>query len=53
MRIKLPIVVLGALEPVPGGYRVSDNGVLAAIASGDLAVSPRHPVAPRTSAAAG
>lgn len=46
-------VVLGALEPVPGGYRIADAGVLAAVASGELAVSPRHPVAPRTSAAAG
>jgi CRP/FNR family transcriptional regulator len=46
-------VVLGALEAVPGGYRIADAGVLRAVASGELAVSPRHPVAPRTSAAAG
>ena len=46
-------VVLGAIEHAPGGYRVADEGILAAIASGELAVSPRHPVAPRTSAAAG
>lgn len=45
-------VALGALAPEPGGYRVVNEGILAAIANGEIAVSPRHPVG-RAPAAAG
>jgi CRP/FNR family transcriptional regulator len=34
---------LGAIEPVPGGYRVLNETLLAAVAAGDVQVSPRHP----------
>jgi CRP/FNR family transcriptional regulator, cyclic AMP receptor protein len=37
-------VTLGALEQRPGGYRISSPAILASIASGEIAVSPRHPV---------
>ena len=37
-------VTLGALEQVTGGYRVVDEKLLREIASGAVAVSPRHPV---------
>jgi CRP/FNR family transcriptional regulator len=46
-------VALGALAPEPGGYRVVEAGILAGIASGEIAVSPRHPVTPRPTAAVG
>ena len=41
-------VTLGALAPVPEGYRVVDEDLLDDIANGDLSVSPRHPVTPST-----
>lgn len=37
-------VTLGAISPVPDGYYVSDEDLLDAIASGEVPVSPRHPV---------
>lgn len=45
-------VALGALEQGAAGYRVVDPGILEGIASGEIAVSPRHPVS-RAPAAAG
>lgn len=38
-------VALGALSPSDDGYRVLDPSVLEGIASGEIAVSPRHPIA--------
>lgn len=37
-------VTLGAIAPIPSGYRVVDEDLLDDIANGDLPVSPRHPV---------
>ncbi len=37
-------VTLGALASQQGGYRIADPGLLAGIARGEVAVSPRHPV---------
>lgn len=36
-------VALGAIAPIPDGYRIIDEDLLDDIANGDLAVSPRHP----------
>lgn len=44
-------VALGAIAPVAGGYRLADEETLRAIASGDIAVSPRHPVREPSAAA--
>ncbi len=46
-------VTLGAITPKDDGYLITDEGVLFDIASGDLSVSPRHPVTPLPGAAAG
>ena len=46
-------VVLGALVPSGDGYVPGEDGLLDAIASGELSVSPRHPVASQPAAAAG
>jgi len=35
---------LGAIVPIPDGYRIVDEDLLDDIANGDLSVSPRHPV---------
>ena len=45
-------VTLGAILPAGGAYRVSDPALLREIASGAIAVSPRHPVGREPSAAA-
>jgi CRP/FNR family transcriptional regulator len=37
-------VTLGAITPVPEGYRIQDEDLLDDIANGELPVSPRHPV---------
>ncbi|HEX6032523.1 MAG TPA: Crp/Fnr family transcriptional regulator [Tepidiformaceae bacterium] len=37
---------LGAIVPIPEGYRIGDEDLLDDIANGDLPVSPRHPVNP-------
>lgn len=42
-------VTLGAITPVADGYRIIDEDLLDDIANGDLAVSPRHPVAAQPS----
>ena len=42
-------VTLGAIIPVAQGYRIGDEDLLDDIANGDVAVSPRHPVATQTS----
>lgn len=39
-------VTLGAIAPVPDGYRIVDEDLLDDIANGDVPVSPRHPVNP-------
>lgn len=44
-------VTLGAITPVPDGYRISDEDLLEDIANGDVSVSPRHPVSPSASLA--
>jgi len=46
-------VTLGAITPVPDGYRVKDEDLLDDIATGDLPVSPRHPVSTAASTMAG
>ncbi len=37
-------VILGAIAPIPNGYRITDEDLLDDIANGDVPVSPRHPV---------
>lgn len=44
-------VTLGALATQQGGYRIVDAGLLAGIARGEIAVSPRHPVSASAPAA--
>lgn len=46
-------VTLGAITPVPDGYRITDEDLLDDIANGDVPVSPRHPVTPQASTMAG
>ena len=46
-------VTLGAITPVPDGYRITDEDLLDDIANGDVPVSPRHPVTPHASTMAG
>lgn len=46
-------VTLGAITPVPDGYRITDEDLLDDIANGDVPVSPRHPVNPQASTMAG
>ncbi len=46
-------VTLGAIAPVPDGYRISDEDLLEDIANGDVAVSPRHPVTASAGSLAG
>ncbi|HMO95288.1 MAG TPA: Crp/Fnr family transcriptional regulator [Tepidiformaceae bacterium] len=46
-------VTLGAITPAADGYRISDEDLLEDIANGDVAVSPRQPVNPTASIAAG
>ncbi len=46
-------VTLGAITPMPDGYRITDEDLLDDIANGDLPVSPRHPVNPQASTMAG
>ncbi len=41
-------VMLGAIDPTPEGYRLANEELLRGIASGDVAVSPRRPVSPRS-----
>ncbi len=36
-------VALGVLQPAPGGFRILDEGLMRAIADGEVHVSPRHP----------
>jgi len=43
-------VTLGAIAPISDGFRITDEDLLDDIANGDLAVSPRHPVASQPSA---
>ena len=40
----IAISALGAIVPIPDGYRIVDEDLLDDIANGDLSVSPRHPV---------
>jgi CRP-like cAMP-binding protein len=42
-------VMLGAIAPMPDGYRILDEDLLDDIANGDLPVSPRHPVSSQPS----
>ena len=42
-------VMLGAIAPMPDGYRILDEDLLDDIANGDLQVSPRHPVSSQPS----
>ena len=42
-------VMLGAIAPIPDGYRILDEDLLDDIANGDLPVSPRHPVSSQPS----
>lgn len=44
-------VTLGAIEPANDGYRVISHDLLESIASGEIQVSPRHPVQPQAGAA--
>ncbi len=44
-------VTLGAIEPANDGYRVISRDLLDSIASGEIQVSPRHPVQPQAGAA--
>lgn len=44
-------VTLGAIEPSAEGYRMVSRDLLAAIASGEIQVSPRHPARPQAGAA--
>ncbi len=44
-------VTLGAIVPLDDGYTVANEALLAAIARGDVQVSPRHPAAVEPSAA--
>ena len=45
-------VTMGALTPVPSGFRVTDEGLLRDIANGAVTVSSRHPVPTQRRAAA-
>lgn len=46
-------VTLGAIAPIPDGYRIVDEDLLDDIAAGDVPVSPRHPVTTPASTMAG
>lgn len=46
-------VTLGAITPIPDGYRIVDEDLLDDIAAGEVPVSPRHPVNPAPSTMAG
>jgi len=44
---------LGAIAPIPDGYRILDEDLLDDIAAGEVPVSPRHPVNAPASTMAG
>jgi CRP/FNR family transcriptional regulator len=44
---------LGAIDPIADGFRVTNEDLLDAIANGEVAVSPRHPVPAQPSPAVG
>jgi len=46
-------VTLGAITPMPDGYRITDEDLLDDIANGDVPVSPRHPVSAQAPTMAG
>ncbi len=46
-------VTLGAIAPIPDGYRIVDEDLLDDIAAGEIPVSPRHPVTTPASTMAG